>query len=129
MSVSPIGAISSSGGVDLNQLAELYQQQVTGIDTDPAVTAAQVADSSPAGQAATATRGSDFASMIGQGLKKVESLDMNASTKAIQAATGDLTDVHDYVIAAQKAQVAVELTTTLRNKALESFNEILRMPL
>ena len=28
-----------------------------------------------------------------------------------------------------EAQTAVELTTTVRNKALESFNEIMRMPL
>jgi flagellar hook-basal body complex protein FliE len=67
--------------------------------------------------------------MIGEGLKRVEGLDITASTKAVQAATGDLTDVHDYVIAAQEAQTATELTTTLRNKALESFNEIMRMPL
>jgi flagellar hook-basal body complex protein FliE len=130
MSISAIGAITSGSGIDLNKLAEMYQQQVTGADAiDPATMAAQVADSSPAGQAATAVRGSDFASMIGEGLQKVEALDLTASTKAIQAATGDLNDVHDYVIAAQEAQTAVELTTTVRNKALESFNEIMRMPL
>jgi flagellar hook-basal body complex protein FliE len=125
MSVSAIGPITSGGGMDLSKLAELYQQQVMGAGTDPSTA---VAANSAAGQAA-ATRGSDFASMIGQGLQKVDSLDQTASTKAVQAATGDLTDVHDYVIAAQEAQVATELTTTLRNKALESFNDIMRMPL
>ena len=40
-----------------------------------------------------------------------------------------LTDVHDYVIAATQAQLATELTTTVRNKALDAFNEIMRMPL
>ena len=60
---------------------------------------------------------------------QVETLDRTATSKAVQAATGDLTDVHDYVIAATQAQVATELTTTVRNKALEAFNDIMRMPL
>lgn len=126
MSISAIAAIPSSGGTDLSQLAALYQQQVTG--TDPTAGATATA-ASGAVSAAAATRGADFGSMITQGLAKVEGLDTTAQTKAIQAATGDITDVHDYVIAAQEAQVATELTTTLRNKALESFNEIMRMPL
>jgi flagellar hook-basal body complex protein FliE len=125
MSVIPIGAVTSGSGTDLSQLVQLYQQQVTGLGTDAT---SGVAANSAIGQA-TAARGADFASMIGEGLRRVEGLDITASTKAIQAATGDLTDVHDYVIAAQEAQVATELTTTLRNKALESFNEIMRMPL
>jgi flagellar hook-basal body complex protein FliE len=87
-----------------------------------------VSGSSPAGQAA-ATRGADFAQAIGNGLQQLEGLDRTAADSAIKAATGDLTDVHDYVIAATQAQVATELTTTIRNKALEAFNEIMRMPL
>ena len=128
MSVSAIGAVTSGGGIDLSKLAELYQQQVTGLGTDP-TTGAAANSAMGSSSAAAATRGADFASMIGEGLKRVEGLDITASTKAVQAATGDLTDVHDYVIAAQEAQTATELTTTLRNKALESFNEIMRMPL
>jgi flagellar hook-basal body complex protein FliE len=119
MSVGAIGA----GGVNLSQLAEMYRQQVT----SGAGTASGVAGTAP-GRAA-ATRGADFASAIGNGLQQVENLDKTASTKAVAAATGDLTDVHDYVIAASQAQTATELTTTLRNKALDSFNDIMRMPL
>jgi flagellar hook-basal body complex protein FliE len=123
MSVSAIGG---SGGVNLSQLAELYRQQVlSGVGTDPATDAT----STLAGQAAAGTRSSSFGQMIGEGLQQVENLDQTAATKAVSAATGDLSDVHDYVIAATQAQVATELTTTLRNKALDSFNEIMRMPL
>jgi flagellar hook-basal body complex protein FliE len=120
MSVSTIGA----GGVNLSQLAQLYRQQViSGVGPEATATT-----NTAAGQAA-ATRGSDFASVIGNGLQQVENLNQTASAKAVQAATGDLSDVHDYTIAASQAQTATELTTTLRNKALESFNEIMRMPL
>jgi flagellar hook-basal body complex protein FliE len=76
-----------------------------------------------------ATRGNDFAGAVADSLQNLEGLDKNASTLATQAATGTLTDVHDYVIAATEAQTATELTTTVRNKALDAFNEIMRMPL
>lgn len=119
-----VGAIGGAGGINLSQLAEMYRQQVTaGADATSATQG-----SNPAVKAA-ATRGGDFAQTIGNSLDQVAHLDQTAQTKAIQAATGDLTDVHDYVIAATKAQVATELTTTVRNKALDSFNEIMRMPL
>jgi flagellar hook-basal body complex protein FliE len=120
MSIGAIGA----GGVNLSQLAEMYRQQVTSGGGPGAAAATGTAP----GRAA-ATRGADFASAIGNGLQQVENLDKTASTKAIQAATGDLSDVHDYVIAASQAQTATELTTTLRNKALDAFNDIMRMPL
>ena len=46
---------------------------------------------------------------------------------AVQAATGDLTAIHDYTITATEAAVATQLTTAVRNKALEAFQEIMRM--
>lgn len=132
MAVPGVGGV---GGVNLSQLAQQYRQQVLsgspGADatggvnaaTGPSVRAAASADpSAPA-------RGADFARSIGSGLATVESLDRSAAGKAIQAATGDLRDVQDYVITAMQAQTATELTTTVRNKALDAFNDIMRMPL
>jgi flagellar hook-basal body complex protein FliE len=124
MAIAPVATgLDGTGGVNLDQLAQVYQQQVT-TGFDPA---SGVSDS--AVDKAAMIRGANFGDLIAGGLQKVENLDMVAQSKAIQAATGDLNDVHDYVIAATEAQTATELTTTLRNKALDSFNEIMRMPL
>ena len=126
MAVSGVGGI---GGVNLSQLAQAYRQQVTGAGpaapgyVDGATRAAGPVDPG------TAARGADFASAVGKGLQQVDALDRTATGKAVQAATGDLRDIHDYVIAATQAQTATELTTTVRNKALDAFNEIMRMPL
>ncbi|GAA1648086.1 hypothetical protein GCM10009790_31520 [Georgenia ruanii] len=45
----------------------------------------------------------------------------------MQAVTGQLEDIHDYTIAATEAQVALELTAAVRNKAVDAFTEIMRM--
>jgi flagellar hook-basal body complex protein FliE len=126
MAISPIGGV---GGANLAaQLAQAYRQQAVQAAASTPDAAARVAASGAVGPGATA-RSADFAGAIGQGLQQVESLDRTAAAKAVQAATGDLTDIHDYVIAATQAQTATELTTTVRNKALDAFNEIMRMPL
>lgn len=132
-------AVPGVGGVNLSQLAQLYRQQVlsgaasTGAAGAANATGATGAASSVGATSATdpsaSVRGADFARSVGDGLAAVENLDRSAAGKATLAATGDLHDVQDYVITAMQAQTATELTTTVRNKALDAFNEIMRMPL
>lgn len=52
----------------------------------------------------------------------------NSAEMAQRAVVGDVKDVHDYMIAATQTQLATETVVALRNKAVEAFNEILRMP-
>ena len=42
-------------------------------------------------------------------------------------ATGQLDDAHSLPIAQAKAGISIDLLVTLRNKALESYNELLKM--
>ena len=46
---------------------------------------------------------------------------------AVKAATGDLTDIHDYTIAATQASLMTELATTIRTKGVDAFNQIMGM--
>jgi flagellar hook-basal body complex protein FliE len=74
-----------------------------------------------------ATSGTDFASLLSGGLDKLQGMQSTSDDLAVKAATGDLTNVHDYMIASNEAQLATQLTVAIRNKAVEAFNEIMRM--
>jgi len=79
------------------------------------------------GRPAAPTDGANFAGKLSQGLQSLQGAQDNADDLAVKAATGDLTDVHDYMIASTEASLGLQLTTAVRNKALDAFNEIMRM--
>ena len=70
-----------------------------------------------------------FGAAIDRALSGVVDAQAQADALAGQAATGQSVEVHDVMVAATQAQLATELTVAVRNRALESFNEIMRMPL
>jgi flagellar hook-basal body complex protein FliE len=76
---------------------------------------------------ASGTGGGDFASQLANGLRQVQALQDNADSLAVQAATGSLSDPSRYLVASTEATLATELTVAVRNKAVDAFNEIMRM--
>jgi flagellar hook-basal body complex protein FliE len=92
----------------------------------PISVATPVAPLSTVGNA-PASSGADFAAQLSRGLENLQGLQSKADDLAVQAATGTLTDVHDYMIASTEASLATELTVAVRNKAVDAFNEIMRM--
>jgi flagellar hook-basal body complex protein FliE len=73
------------------------------------------------------TAKNDFGSVIVDALEGLQATQNHADSLAVKAATGDLNDVHDYMIAAAEASLATEFTVAVRNRAVEAFNEIMRM--
>ncbi len=74
-----------------------------------------------------AAGGAGFGDMVAKALSNVQNTHAGADALAQSAATGGGADVHDYMIAATQANLATELTVAVRNKAVEAFNEIMRM--
>ncbi|MEO6701898.1 MAG: flagellar hook-basal body complex protein FliE [Jatrophihabitantaceae bacterium] len=77
--------------------------------------------------ATTGSTGSGFADMLAKGIDAVQSAQSKADGLAVQAATGDLTDIHQYSIAATQASLVTELATSLRTKGIDAFNQIMGM--
>ncbi|WP_222265394.1 flagellar hook-basal body complex protein FliE [Modestobacter marinus] len=76
---------------------------------------------------AAPTSGTDFASVLTGAVDELNSTQATADSLAAQAATGDLDDVHDYMIASAEARLATDTVVTLKNSAVAAFTEIMRM--
>ena len=68
-----------------------------------------------------------FGQMLAQGIESVTAAQENASVLSGQMATGELTDISDFTTAAAKASLGVSLTAAVRNRAVEAYQEIMRM--
>ena len=63
------------------------------------------------------------------GLKEALNSTGEVNELAQQLATGELTDVHTFTVAAEKAALAMELTVAVRDRALAAYQEVMRMQL
>jgi flagellar hook-basal body complex protein FliE len=72
--------------------------------------------------------GQSFGGMVSDAIDGLNNTLNKADTLTMQAATGQLTDIHNLTIATNEAALATQLTVAVRNKALEAFDEIMRMP-
>lgn len=71
--------------------------------------------------------GPDFGELVLDGLDRLDGVQKTADQLSVQAATGELQNLHDYTIAATQAAVTTQVTVAIRNKAVEAFTEIMRM--
>jgi len=76
-----------------------------------------------AGVGSASSTGTSFAAQ----LDALSAMQSNVDQLAIKAATGDLTSIQDYTVASTEAQLMTQLTVTVRNKAVEAFNDIMKM--
>jgi flagellar hook-basal body complex protein FliE len=94
--------------------------RLTGVGANPLSRAAKTA----------ATGGGDAAGFADQLGKLVDGVE-EAGAEANEAVTGMLDktgDVHDAMIALQRAEMTLQLTVQIRNKLVNAYNDIMRMP-
>jgi len=70
-----------------------------------------------------------FARQLLDALEEVNRLQLEADRSIARLVAGEEVDLHQVDIAGEKAQLALQLTMQLRNKVLEAYQEIMRMPL
>ena len=68
-----------------------------------------------------------FSSFLQEAIGNVVGTDYFDKLSGVQAVAGGDVDIHSAVIDAQKAEIALNLTIQIRNKLLESYQEIMRM--
>lgn len=71
--------------------------------------------------------GSDFGSMLMDAIKEVNGQQAEARNLQNQLMAGRPVELHDVMIAMERASTSMALTMQIRNKLLESYQEISRM--
>ncbi|WP_096435413.1 flagellar hook-basal body complex protein FliE [Alteribacter populi] len=68
-----------------------------------------------------------FATWLNDAIKDVNNKQVESTIATERMARGEDIDLHDVMITSQKASVALQTTVEVRNKAMESYKEIMRM--
>lgn len=68
-----------------------------------------------------------FKDVLNQVVDQVQVTQKDVEEKQYLLATGQLDDAHSLPIAEAKAALSVDVLITLRNKAMESYNELMKM--
>jgi flagellar hook-basal body complex protein FliE len=82
------------------------------------------AASQPAAEAATPA---PFADLLTDAVGQVNALEDQAQTAVVGLMTGTGVDVHQAMIATQKASMAFELALAMRNKAVAAYEQVIGM--
>jgi flagellar hook-basal body complex protein FliE len=72
--------------------------------------------------------GESFGQLVKSLIQDVNSLQHDSAGIEKKFLAGEITDVHQVMLAAEEASVAFELLMEIRNKLIESYKEIIRTP-
>ena len=68
-----------------------------------------------------------FGDYLNNAVSKVNDLQIEAQDYKKLLATGDIADLHSVMIATEKANIAFQLTMSIRSKVVDAYREIMRM--
>ncbi|MGB9606401.1 MAG: flagellar hook-basal body complex protein FliE [Bryobacteraceae bacterium] len=71
----------------------------------------------------------DFGSIFKQAIERVEGLRRTADESVLKLLAGENEEVHQVALAVQRAELAFELFLEIRNKVVQAYQEIMRMPI
>jgi len=91
-------------------------------------TAAARAAAKRAGSTAGGAGGASFGESLGRLIDGVEQTAGEANT-AVANMLNKSGEVHDAMIALQRAEMALQLTVQIRNKLVQAYQDIMRMPI
>lgn len=68
-----------------------------------------------------------FADMLARGLERARDLHAEADSRVMQMTAGQTDNLHEVMASLERASLALELTVAIRDKLVESYQEIMRM--
>lgn len=73
------------------------------------------------------TQNKSFLNILDDAIQNVNQTEQESTADTIALLTGEGGDLHTSMIAMEKADIALQLATQIRNKILDAYNEIMRM--
>ena len=70
-----------------------------------------------------------FGQLFKQTLEEVKAAQNHSDKLTNELVTGEVKDIHEVMIASQKASLSLQLTVQVRNKVVEAYQEVMRMQL
>lgn len=83
--------------------------------------------SGSAAASGSASGGVPFQQVLEQAVNTVKQTESDANSEYAKLATGQTDDLHNLIIASQKASLSVQMLVQVRDKAMDAYNEIMRM--
>ena len=68
-----------------------------------------------------------FSQLLNNSISQVNELLLKSEEQGNMLALGQVDNLHQVVIASQKAELALQYTMQIRNKVLDAYHEIMRM--
>ncbi len=81
----------------------------------------------PSTAATTPAAGKSFGETLGEAVGDVDTLNLDARYKVSSMVEGNGTDVHDAMIAVEKADLSFQLMLQVRNKVVQAYQQIAGM--
>jgi len=69
----------------------------------------------------------DFSSLLKNAIEQVNQAEQASNMKTEGLAQGKVEDLHDVMLTAQKASITVETAVQVQQKAIDIYNEMMRM--
>jgi flagellar hook-basal body complex protein FliE len=73
--------------------------------------------------------GGAFQDVLSNAIQNVESINKNASVSVERFLSGEGEDLHTTILATQRAELSFDLFLQMRNKVVNAYQEIMRMPM
>ncbi|WP_249869789.1 flagellar hook-basal body complex protein FliE [Oceanobacillus saliphilus] len=68
-----------------------------------------------------------FADTLKGAIENLNHIQNESDSKTVALANGEIDDLHDVMITAQKASITLETTVQVQKKVIDAYNEIMRM--
>ncbi len=84
-------------------------------------------ENAPVSRSENPVEGPSFSDTLKESIEEVNRLQMEAAEAQEALVTGESRDVHNTIIAMQKADVSFKMMMEVRNKIVDAYKEVMRM--